>query len=132
MADIQIQRAHTLGFAAARKLAFQWAEQVETEFDMECTYEEGDSQDVVTFTRSGVNGVLNVTDNSVELSAKLGFLLGAFKGRIEGEIVKNLDALLASKPTAAKPATTKPTANKSATPKPAAKKAGAKKTASKG
>jgi hypothetical protein len=31
-----------------------------------------------------------------ELDAKLGFLLGAFKERIEGEIVKNLDDLLAA------------------------------------
>ena len=37
-----------------------------------------------------------------ELDAKLGFLLGAFKDRIEGEIVKNLDTLLAQKNPAAK------------------------------
>jgi hypothetical protein len=32
-----------------------------------------------------------------ELHARLGFLLGAFKDRIEAEIVKNLDALLEQK-----------------------------------
>jgi hypothetical protein len=43
-----------------------------------------------------------VTSDHFDLNAKLGFLLGAFKDRIEGEIVKNLDALLAKKPAAKK------------------------------
>ena len=98
MADIQIQRKHKLGLAQARKIAFAWAEQVEQEFDMECTYAEGDTEDEVSFTRSGVSGTLRVTKDEFDLHAKLGFLLGAFKDRIEGEIVKNLDDLLAKKP----------------------------------
>jgi putative polyhydroxyalkanoate system protein len=103
MADIHIEREHTLGLAQARKIAFKWAEQVEEKFDMSCTYEEGTSEDEVSFTRSGVSGTLKVTENLFELDAKLGFLLGAFKDKIEGEIVKNLDALLAQKkPAAAK------------------------------
>jgi len=107
MADIHIQRDHTLGLAQARKVAFKWAEQAEEKFDMECTYEEGKDEDLVSFTRSGVNGTLRVTKDSFELQAKLGFLLGAFKGTIETEIVKNLDALLAQKPAAAKKAPAK-------------------------
>ena len=102
MADIHIEREHTLGLAQARKIAFKWAEQVEEKFDMSCTYEEGASEDEVSFTRSGVSGTLKVTDNLFELDAKLGFLLGAFKDKIEGEIVKNLDALLAQKKPASK------------------------------
>jgi putative polyhydroxyalkanoate system protein len=98
VADISIRRGHALGFARARKIAFTWAEQVEERFEMECVYEEGEARDVVSFTRAGVNGTLVVTDAQFELEARLGFLLGAFKDRIEGEIVKNLDALLARKP----------------------------------
>ena len=52
------------------------------------------------------------------LQAKLGFLLGAFKDKIESEIVKNLDALIAKKP-----ATKKPAAETAAAGKPAAKNA---------
>ena len=111
MADLHILREHALGLAAARKLAFAWAEQVEAEFGMECTYEEGKAEDVVRFTRSGVNGTLLVTKTHFELDAKLGFLLGAFKDKIEAEIVKNLDTLLAP---AAKSAAS---AKKSAAPK---------------
>lgn len=65
---------------------------------MECTIEEGTTADTVYFTRSGVKGTLEVSAGAFELHAKLGLLLGAFKGRIEAEIVKNLDTLLASKP----------------------------------
>ena len=61
---------------------------------MACTYQEGKSLDEVCFTRSGVSGTLHVTKDRFELNAKLGFLLGAFKSRIESEIVKNLDDLL--------------------------------------
>ena len=72
MADLHIRREHHLG-------------------------QEGTVRDEVCFTRSGVNGTLHVTKDRFELDAKLGFLLGAFKDRIEGEIVKNLDELLAPK-----------------------------------
>ena len=98
MADIHILREHHFTLAKARKIAFAWAEQAENEFGMECTYEEGASVDEVTFKRSGVNGTLKVMPHAFELDAKLGFLLGAFRDRIESEIVKNLDTLLAKKP----------------------------------
>jgi putative polyhydroxyalkanoate system protein len=95
--DIHITRDHELGLAAARKLAFRWAETAEEKLGMDCTYEEGKLSDLVSFARSGVNGELKVTKDRFELDARLGFLLGAFKERIESEIVKNLDRLLAEK-----------------------------------
>ena len=97
MADINILRQHTLGLPGARKIALEWAEAAEEKFGMSCTYEEGAVADEVCFTRSGVSGNLLVTQHQFELNAKLGFLLGAFKDRIEDEIVKNLDDLLAPK-----------------------------------
>lgn len=100
MPHIHIHREHHLGHEAARKIAYTWAEQVEDEFGMACTYEEGDDMDEVSFTRSGVNGTLKVMPHAFELDAKLGFILGAFRDRIESEIVKNLDTLLAKKPAA--------------------------------
>lgn len=94
MADLHILRHHTLGLHEARKIAFKWAEHAEEEFGMACTYEEGKNADEVCFTRTGVHGNLSVTQDKFELTAKLGFLVGAFKTRIESEIVKNLDDLL--------------------------------------
>lgn len=98
MANLHIRREHSLGLEAARAVAFAWAEKAEVEYGMECSYEEGEDEDRVIFTRSGVNGVLHVTPKHFELDARLGILLGAFKGRIEAEIVQNLDDLLAPKP----------------------------------
>jgi putative polyhydroxyalkanoate system protein len=116
MPDIKISRKHSLGLEQARKVAFKWAEDAENKLDMTCTYVEGKSSDEVQFKRSGVDGTLQVTATGFELHAKLGFLLGAFKGKIEEEIEKNLDALLsksakasAAKAPAAKPATAKKT-----------------------
>ena len=108
MADINITREHGMTLANARKAAFKWAEQAEAKFDMECTYEEGQTSDECSFTRSGVSGTLMVDKDNFVLNAKLGFLLGAFKDKIESEIVKNLDALIANKaPPAKKAAATK-------------------------
>ncbi len=113
MPDIRIHRDHALGLKKAREVAWQWAEEVEKKFDMECTVLEGKTSDTVEFTRSGVNGTLIVAADHFDLNAKLGFLLGAFSKTIEGEIEKNLDDLLGSAAAAAK--------------KTAAKKAPAKK-----
>jgi putative polyhydroxyalkanoate system protein len=104
MPDIKIHREHALGLAKARKVAWQWAEEVEKKFDMECTVIEGEFSDTVQFTRSGVNGRLIVAADHFDLDARLGFLLGAFSKTIEGEIRKNLDDLLAQ---SARPSTRK-------------------------
>lgn len=94
MSDIRIHREHSLGLKKAREIAWQWAEEVEQKFDMECTVLEGEFSDTVEFTRSGVHGTLTVAADHFDLQAKLGFLLGAFAKTIEGEILKNLDGLL--------------------------------------
>ena len=96
MAEIRIHRDHELGLKKAREIAWKWAEQVEEKFDMECTVLEGEFSDTVEFTRSGVKGELTVAPDHFELVAQLGFLLGAFKKTIEGEIQKELDSLLAA------------------------------------
>jgi len=95
MPDIHIHRTHALGLTKARKIALQWAEDVEKGFGMDCTILEGETSDTVEFTRAGVKGELIVAADHFELDAKLGFLLGAFSKTIEAEIEKNLDALLA-------------------------------------
>ena len=104
MADIYIHREHSLGLAQARKLARDWAEQLEQQFDMACTVIEGETSDSVEFVRSGVNGVLIVAADHFDVEAKLGFLMAAFSKTIEAKIEKNLDSLLAAA-SAKKPAT---------------------------
>ena len=125
MPDIHIHRKHQLGLAKAREIAWQWAEEVEQKFDMECTVLEGDTSDTVRFKRIGVHGSLIVGHDSFELEAKLGFLLGAFSKTIETEIERNLDHLLAAQARPATKSRAAPAAK--ADPKPAARKTAAKK-----
>lgn len=126
MADLHIVRKHALGLQQARKIAFSWAEQVESDLGMSCTYEEGRSADRVSFSRSGVQGQLEVTKDRFELDAKLGFLIGAFKGRIESEITEMLNRLVPESAAAQSPA--KSATGKAPAAKPsAARKAGTKK-----
>jgi putative polyhydroxyalkanoate system protein len=80
--------------AAARSVAQAWSAQAQTEFGMQCRYEEGPLQDTLHFSRAGVRGSLRVAADCFEVQAVLGFLLGSFKDQIEAKIVKNLDALL--------------------------------------
>ncbi len=106
MANIHIERAHGMSLAQARRTARLWAEKARQKFDLQCDYQEGkDGQegteaDLLTFTRSGLSGTLTVTAELFEVQAKLGFMLGAFKERIEAEIAKSLDALIATHPSA--------------------------------
>lgn len=133
MPDIHIHREHHLGLKEARKIAFSWAEKAEEKFDMECVYEEGDTEDTLTFSRSGVKGTLLVDAKQFEMKAQLGFLFGAFKDRIESEIGEQLDALLNGKPAKAagkkaaadadEPAKEKKASTKATAPKAAAKTA---------
>lgn len=108
MADLNLHRDHTLGLARARKVALKWAEHVEQNLEMECTLIEGDDNDVLEFTRAGVNGRMVVAATYFALEAKLGFLLRPFLGTIEAEVGKQLDEALAKESAraakAAKPA----------------------------
>ena len=110
MADLHLHREHSLGLARARKVALKWAEHVEEKLDMECTIIEGDDEDVLEFTRSGVDGRMTVAATFFDLEAKLGFLLKPFLGTIEAEVGKQLDEALAkesakaSRPAAKAPA----------------------------
>ncbi len=100
MPELKIERQHTLGLSGARAVAERWREQAEQEWGMSCTAESGDAEDRMRFARSGVSGELVVTDTRFDLQLKLGFLLGAYSGKIEEKIQANLDALLGPAPSA--------------------------------
>jgi putative polyhydroxyalkanoate system protein len=111
-----MHREHRFGLTKARKIAWQWAEQVERDFDMQCTVIEGPQRDTVEFTRSGVSGTLVVAADHFDLHARLGLLLGLFTEKIEAEIEKTLETLLV-KATPAKPRPSAKKAAKTAAPR---------------
>lgn len=83
-----------MGLAQARKTAQAWAQKAQEKFDLECTYEQGDTQDTLCFARPGIKGTLDVLGDALDFHAQLGFLFSAFKERIEGELHQQLDDLL--------------------------------------
>lgn len=92
--DIRIHRPHQLGLEAARDAARLWSDKAARKLDMQCRYEQGPAQDTVHFSRSGIQGTLQVCADQFLLQAELGFLFKAFKQRIEAEIHGQFDALL--------------------------------------
>ena len=94
MPELKIEREHTLGLAGARASVRPRREQAEKEWGMTCECEPGETEDRMRFDRSGVSGELRVSDTRFDLQLKLGFLLGAYSGKIEAKIRANLDELL--------------------------------------
>jgi putative polyhydroxyalkanoate system protein len=95
MSDLNIQRDHSLGLDTARRLAQQWANQAEKKLDMKCTVVDGPDDSRVQFSRAGVTGDSVFSATSITITAKLGFLLRPFLGKIEEETCRMLDAALA-------------------------------------
>lgn len=87
MATISLNRKHRLGLKAAKEAARKVAGDLEQAFDMRSEW----NGNTLHFARSGVNGQLVVTKDSVSLEAKLGLLLSAFKPRIEEQVHQNFD-----------------------------------------
>jgi putative polyhydroxyalkanoate system protein len=87
MADINIKRKHALGLKKAKAAAQKVADDLAEHFDMKSEWQ----GQQLHFSRSGVQGVMQIAKDSVEVNAKLGLLLSAFKPRIEEQIGKNFD-----------------------------------------
>ena len=101
MAEIFIQRTHTLGLEKARAIAAQWQKESESDWGMDCTYvanqtnDQGEVQDRLNFERAGASGHLCVTATQLTMKLELGFLMASVKDKIEEKIISNLEKLLA-------------------------------------
>lgn len=91
MSDIHARKTHNLSLEEARKTAQKLADQLQKEFQVDSKWQ----GNTLNFTRSGVKGTLDVTEQEVVLDISLGFMLKAFKGKIQAEIDKNLGTMFA-------------------------------------
>lgn len=87
MSEIHITRHHGLSHKKARAAAERVAEELSAEFNLQWEW----NGDVLHFHRSGVDGQLAVGKKEIEIRARLGFLLSAFRSGIEEEIHKFCD-----------------------------------------
>ncbi|EGV16850.1 polyhydroxyalkanoic acid system family protein [Thiocapsa marina] len=90
MADIFIEREHTLGLDRALEQVATLAGLLVDELDARCAWN-GNRLD---FTRPGASGRVEVTETLLILEVSLGFLLRPFKDRIEQGITEKLDSLV--------------------------------------
>ncbi|MEE4376610.1 MAG: polyhydroxyalkanoic acid system family protein [Candidatus Competibacteraceae bacterium] len=89
MSHINIRRQHTLSRAKIRDLAENVATDLDNRFSLH-HYWDGDT---LFFKRSGVNGRMDITSDSIHISARLGLLLLPLKARFEQAIHDYLDDL---------------------------------------
>lgn len=87
MPSIDIQRPHALGLERAREVVDRIAAAMSRKFGIDSEWE----GNALRIRRAGVDGRIEVADDSVRVRAQLGLMLGAFKSRIENEIRHQLD-----------------------------------------
>lgn len=87
MPSIDIRHPHTLTPAKARKAVQEVADKLAERFGIDYEWDE----DTLNFSRSGVDGKIDLKPKQLRVSAQLGFLLSALKGPIESEIRRVLE-----------------------------------------
>ena len=87
MPSIDIQHAHSLPHAKARKAVQEVADKLSERFGIQYEW----AGDTLNFNRAGVDGKIALGGNNLRVTANLGFLMSAFKGPIEEEIRRVLD-----------------------------------------
>lgn len=87
MSELHIRRTHTLSPGEAREAAERVAADLRDEHDLDYAWQ----GDTLVFERSGLNGVMRMEDNAVEIDMKLGFMLALFRGPLEAEIHRFFD-----------------------------------------
>lgn len=87
MSAIDIEHTHNLPKAKARLAVEEVAEKLAERFGVDYGWD----GDTLKFTRSGVDGKIDLQPGGLHVTAKLGFLLSAMKGPIESEIRRVLD-----------------------------------------
>lgn len=103
MSNIHFKRTHPLTLAQAKKVVQKTADDLADEYGLQSDW----NGSTLGFNRSGVNGTIKVTESTIELEVKLGFLFKPFQAKFEKQIAHRLDELLlAAAPdgVAAKPA----------------------------
>ena len=86
MSRIDIRHAHSLPRTKARKAIEEVANKLAERFEMDWDWD----GDILNFSRSGVDGHIELGKEDLHVSAKLGFLTAMFKEPIENEIKRVL------------------------------------------
>ena len=83
MATIRINQAFTMPYDELKQGLDQLAEKLGEQYQLDCAWE---SDDCLSFHRTGADGRVSIGGEEIELNVNLGMLMSAFKGAIEQEI----------------------------------------------
>lgn len=87
MSTITINHAFTMGQQEVLTQLQGLADKMADRYELQCAWP---STNRLTFKRSGADGEINVAENSLSISLKLGMMLSFFKQAIEEDICKFL------------------------------------------
>ncbi len=87
MPSIDIRRPHSKSIKDAKAAVNHTAAAMTKKLDVKTEWQ----ANTLHFTRSGVNGTIAISKGEIHVHAELGFLFGALKPMIEGEINRRLD-----------------------------------------
>lgn len=90
MPSINIERNHSLSLKKAKDAVDEVAVKIAEKFQMTTEWE----GDHLKFSRKGVEGKIQVSQEHVKVDAELSFMVGLIKGTIEKEINGYLDKVL--------------------------------------
>ena len=83
-----MSKVFTMSKKKLRKQLQEIADELTDELQLQCEWQ---SDDCLDFQRSGAAGQINIGEDEIEVTLKLGMLLRPFRGNIEKELEKMLD-----------------------------------------
>lgn len=88
MASIQIKQSFSMPYDELKEGLDQLADKLGQQYQLDCDWQ---SEECLSFRRTGAEGEVNIGDQEIELHVSLGMLMSAFKGTIEKEIRDFID-----------------------------------------
>jgi putative polyhydroxyalkanoate system protein len=90
MADIRVERVHTLGKEAALSAALRVAERLKEKAQVNYRV----NGDVIDFDRSGAKGRIVVSEQNIVAEITLGLLMKPMRGMIEAKVDEYIERFL--------------------------------------
>ncbi|TDT40144.1 putative polyhydroxyalkanoate system protein [Halospina denitrificans] len=91
MSRIDVRRSHSMDHEHALRVADELAREMESHYDFEWHWE----GEKLRLRRSGIKGEVEVLPEEIGVHLELGMMLRPFRHRIEGEVIRQLEEILA-------------------------------------
>lgn len=93
MSVINIEKQHSLSFEELTERVNEIAKKLETKLDIRSEWED---KNTLSFRRKGANGSIELSEDSVSITVRLGMMFRALKSVVESELERVVEAKLAS------------------------------------